>query len=83
MRPIATLLALLSLTGCSLLTKVVTPDHTIDAAQAGPLILDVCDQHDESVQRDSTLVPAEREQALRSTTMLREIVEAAMKEPLR
>lgn len=64
---------LLLLSSCSLLT----PSHTIDAAAAGPLILSVCDQHDESVTRDSSLVEAEKAQALRSTALVRAIIEEA------
>lgn len=68
------LLLLAPLTGCAWLARAVTPSHAIDATTAGPLILDVLEQHDESVGRDTVLVPAERDQALRSSALVREIV---------
>lgn len=76
-RTILALALLAPLSGCRLLGWVATPTHSIDAAAAGPIILDVCDQHDESVARDPELVPAEKEQALRSSATLREIVRAS------
>lgn len=60
--------------GCA----AIAPARSIDASTTGPLILDVCQQHDDSVARDPLLVPAEKAQALRSTALLRAIVAAAM-----
>jgi hypothetical protein len=76
-RTLLSLLLITPLTSCAWLARTVTPTHAIDARTAGPLILDVCDQHDESVARDAALVPAEREQALRSSAIVREVVRAA------
>lgn len=80
-RALAPILILVSLSGCKWLGAVVTPTHAIDARTAGPLMLDVIEQHDESVQRDPVLVAAEKEQAIRSSALVRDIVEAAQGAP--
>ena len=80
-RTLILLVATLPLSGCAWLTRAVTPTHALDAAMVGPLILDVCDQHDESVGRDTVLVDAEKRQALRSTEQLRELVGIALEGP--
>lgn len=80
-RTITALLIVAPLPSCAWLAGAVTPSHAIDARTAGPLILDVCDQHDESVRRDPELVQAEKDQALRSTAIVRDIVEAAQGAP--
>jgi hypothetical protein len=59
---------------CAALQRAATPTHTIDALAAGPLILSVCDRHDELIQRDPVLVQAEKDQALRSTALVRELI---------
>ena len=70
-------LVALMATSCAQLARWTAPTQPIDAATAGPLILAVCAQHDESVARDGVLVEAEKAQALRMTAQLREIVELA------
>lgn len=71
----------LGLVACAAIARVATPTHTIDAMTVGPLILSVCDQHDESVERDPLLVQAEKDQMHRSTALLRSIIDEAMRVP--
>jgi len=74
MRRTLTLLALLPLAGCALFAP--TP---IDAATIAPLVADVCETHDALLRGEIVPLPEgqEREQMLRSSAMLREIVEEA------
>lgn len=72
MKHFIVLLSVLPLAGCALFQ----PNQPLNAAAVGPLILDVCDTHDEVIG-GTVLVDAERVQALRSTTLLREIVREA------
>lgn len=74
MKHATALLLVAPLAGCAWLARAVAPSHAIDATTAGPLILDVLEQHDESVGRDAVLVPAEKEQALRSAALVRATV---------
>lgn len=71
-----TLFALLPLAGCALL--VPTP---IDAARIAPLVEDVCATHDALLRGELVPLPEgqEREQMLRSSAMLRELVQEATK----
>lgn len=78
MRRVAVAWSFLCISGCSLFAPVVTPVHPLDAEAIGPLLLDVCDQHDESVERDPGLTVPEKEQALLSTVIVRRAVGAAL-----
>lgn len=77
MKTLLTLLLLSPLSSCAWLASAVTPSHSIDARTAGPLMLDVLEQHDESVVRDPELVEAEKAQALRGSQIVREIITSA------
>lgn len=70
--------ALIALGGCQWLAPIASPVQPIDASLAGPLILEMADQHDESVGRDVALLEVERTQALRISEQVRSIVRAAM-----
>lgn len=73
MRRIAPLYLLLA--GC------VTPGHPIDAEAIAPLVADVCETHDALLRGELVPVPEgqEREQMLRSSALLREVVQEALK----
>lgn len=57
--------------------SVLVPERTISVEYAGPVILDALDWAEASIPRDPELLPAERETALRSVALAREIVEKA------
>jgi len=78
MRRLPMMCALLALGGCQWLAPIASPTQPIDAALAGPLILEMADQHDDSVGRDVALLEVERTQALRISEQVRAIVRAAM-----
>lgn len=78
MRKLQILLVAALFSGCSFFAPVVQPAHPLDAGAIGPLLLDVCDQHDESVERDPGLTVPEKEQALLSTVIVRRAVGAAL-----
>lgn len=73
MRLVAPLVCLLA--GC------VTPGHPIDAEAIAPLVEDVCATHDALLRGELVPLPEgqEREQMLRSSALLRGVVQEARK----
>lgn len=73
MRLIAPLVCLLA--GCA------TPGHPIDAEAIAPLVEDVCATHDALLRGELVPLPEgqEREQMLRSSALLRGVVQEARK----
>lgn len=55
------------------------PPHTINAHALDGVMTPVLDRHDAYVQQDETLFPAERETALRSSDLIRTLVEESLK----
>lgn len=78
MKALVLILALALLTGCQWLAPIAQPVQPLDSRTAGPLILEMAAQHDESVGRDPVLVDAEKTQALRMSEQVRAMVQAAM-----
>lgn len=66
--------------GCSTIAALFSPEVAIDAEAIAPLTFEVLDQHDESVERDAALVPAEKEQAIRNSATLRSVFIEALAE---
>lgn len=74
MKRTALLLTLFVAPGC----RFLAPQQPLDVQIVGPLMIEVIEQHDESVLRDPVLVPVEKEQAIRGAAIVREAIEEAM-----
>lgn len=66
-------LACISLSGCG-------PDQTIDAKALNGVVRPVLERHDEYVEKDSSLQQVERDTYLRSSELVRQLVDEALAE---
>jgi hypothetical protein len=55
-----------------------SPQHTVDAAALQGVMVPVLDRHDGYVSEDSSLELVEKEAFLRSSTLIRQMVETAL-----